>query len=79
MVIENKKKFIDEVAKILVVHPLKIDVEKTTIPTEEIDKVLSLLYKKVLIFKIKARVDKTKLPPVGIEPTIEQLIRAIKP
>ncbi|MDP2736770.1 MAG: hypothetical protein Q8O59_03290 [bacterium] len=78
MVIENKKKFIDAVAKILVVHPLKIDIEKTTIPYNEIDKVLSLLYKKVLIFKIRPRVDRKKLPPVGVEPTIEQLIRAIK-
>ena len=77
MVIRTKQEFIVEVAKILWLHPLKIDLEKTTVPADKIKPIVALFNYRFFLFPLRARLNATKLPPKE-EPTIRELYRATK-
>ena len=77
MPVRTKQEFITAVAKILGVHPLKINLEKTTVPLDKIRLVVALFNYSFFIFTLRAKLNANRLHP-KLEPTIRELYRATK-
>lgn len=77
MSVNTKQEFIVAVAKILGMHPLKIDLEKTLVPPEKIKLVVALFNYSFFIFTLRARLNARRLSP-KVDPTIRELYRATK-